>query len=619
MKFNINKILAEWAYRVDDGQPDVTNVDHVNHLREVLYNFGLPHKFIVEYVHGLNEDVTVQNKASGNVYAVQNVNPKTQKIIKKNASKKDLDKLDKGKDTEDKSTDTATSTKSVNKKSEIATPKNIKKSIKVSKELREDLDFILKHKDTTRLKTGAGSNSIPREDLEPLRIFTEKRKEQDERRLEAHEKGEEFNEPIYVHPNVTVREIDDKTLDAAIDYLQENLSHKEFFGSKGIIRKFAEGGAVPASLTRTLLVKPEPDTGPAFDKNSPGYKRAREIIRLYLKNDGKSPVTGKPLPLSHMEPDHRVPFSTAETDLVESGKFKGLTQKAKKPVPDGNSIGEIVSKKKGDLTEYDKKVMAELKPLMEKYDNPADNMDLMDGRVNQFKGDAIDNKLLMKIRKKLAENPEEKKLQVAYDNERTKLLIEHHTDSLQRGDTSAISERVIMNADGEERDAIMKAHNYWHPTKAEFNKHINGDPRDPNMNPDPEYYNKLKAFWANKGVELPENPDDIDIDKHPFNKNILRAPVKSQRSRGGGGRHLPDDKEIPYMLEHFRKSGYDIPTLKENEKQDDIVNEARQSVYRKIDTYKIALLKKQLENPNLTPSSKSNKEKQLAKLEKLQG
>ena len=55
MKFNTNKILAEWAYRVDDGQPDVTNVNHVNHLREVLYNFGLPHKFIVEYVHGLTE------------------------------------------------------------------------------------------------------------------------------------------------------------------------------------------------------------------------------------------------------------------------------------------------------------------------------------------------------------------------------------------------------------------------------------------------------------------------------------------------------------------------------------------------------------------------------------
>ena len=61
MKFNTNKILAEWAYRVDDGQPDVTNVDHINHLREVLYNFGLPHKFIVEYVHGLTEAEMVKN------------------------------------------------------------------------------------------------------------------------------------------------------------------------------------------------------------------------------------------------------------------------------------------------------------------------------------------------------------------------------------------------------------------------------------------------------------------------------------------------------------------------------------------------------------------------------
>ena len=61
MNFNIDKILLEWAYRVDDGQPDVTNSDHVNHLREILYHFGLPHKFIVEYVHGLTESELVKN------------------------------------------------------------------------------------------------------------------------------------------------------------------------------------------------------------------------------------------------------------------------------------------------------------------------------------------------------------------------------------------------------------------------------------------------------------------------------------------------------------------------------------------------------------------------------
>ena len=98
MKFNTNKILAEWAYRVDDGQPDVTNVNHINHLREILYNFGLPHKFIVEYVHGLTEDSIVKNKKSGSVYPVKKVNPATQQVIKKNASKKDLEKLDKNKD-----------------------------------------------------------------------------------------------------------------------------------------------------------------------------------------------------------------------------------------------------------------------------------------------------------------------------------------------------------------------------------------------------------------------------------------------------------------------------------------------------------------------------------------
>jgi hypothetical protein len=58
VNFNIDKILSEWAYRIDDGQPNVTNVNHINHLREILYNFGLPHKFIVEYVHGLIEAQT---------------------------------------------------------------------------------------------------------------------------------------------------------------------------------------------------------------------------------------------------------------------------------------------------------------------------------------------------------------------------------------------------------------------------------------------------------------------------------------------------------------------------------------------------------------------------------
>ena len=85
MKFNITKILSEWAYRVDDGQPDVTNTDHVNHLREILYNFGLSHKFIVEYVHRLTEI----DFRSQDAFKKYNAKHKMRKTTKVNIAGKD--------------------------------------------------------------------------------------------------------------------------------------------------------------------------------------------------------------------------------------------------------------------------------------------------------------------------------------------------------------------------------------------------------------------------------------------------------------------------------------------------------------------------------------------------
>ncbi len=32
----INKILTEWAYRVDDGMPDIKNPLHIFELKEVM-------------------------------------------------------------------------------------------------------------------------------------------------------------------------------------------------------------------------------------------------------------------------------------------------------------------------------------------------------------------------------------------------------------------------------------------------------------------------------------------------------------------------------------------------------------------------------------------------------
>ena len=101
--------------------------------------------------------------------------------------------------------------------------KKTKKQIKIGEDLKEDLDFILENKDKVRLKSGGGSNSPSVQDVKDLQTFTQKRMEQDKRRLEAEEKGEEFNEEPYVHPSIIQREVDDATLDRAVDYLEENL------------------------------------------------------------------------------------------------------------------------------------------------------------------------------------------------------------------------------------------------------------------------------------------------------------------------------------------------------------------------------------------------------------
>ena len=599
---NLNEILKEWAYRVDNGQPNPKNSAHLYHLSEILIEYKWPYEVIDELLQNLNEDDIVKKKQSdgsyGSPYTVKNHNPdRGQELVKKNASKDDIEKIDKDKKEKPE------------KKEREQKIKKTKKQIKVAEDLKEDLDFILENKDSVRLKSGGGSNSPSVQDVKDLKTFTEKRMEQDRRRLESEEKGEKFNEEPYVHPDIVQRKVDDKTLNGAINYLEENLTEKEF---ETLIKRFAKGGAVPRHLTKLPKLK---KGQPGLDKESPGYKRAREIIRLYLKNDAKSPVTGKPLPLSHMEPDHRVPFSTAESDIVESGKFKGLSEKAKKPA-DGNSIQEIMKKKKDQLTDYDKKVIAALEPLQAKYDDPTTNMDLMNGPVNQFKGSLINDKLLNSIRKKLAENPEEKRLQDEYTSERKRLIENYHRDSVGNGSVPPYHESVIKNADKVETNAIMKAHNYYHPDSKTITQYVNGD-KTKGIEADSDYYQKVKDFWANKGVELPESADGVDFNKPPFNQTMT-IYIQAGRGRGGAKRR-PTPKDHEYMIEEFKNQNYFGSTLQEDTEQEQVIDDARKKVNKTLDMKQIKILKLQLDDPNLSDKKRQNRQKELDSLTTLYG
>ena len=93
---DLNKIVKEWGYRVDNSQPDHKNTTHQYKLYELLIEYGWPINAIDELLQNLNEVDIVKNKDSGNVYSVQTHNPDTQDLITKNASDDEIEKVKKG-------------------------------------------------------------------------------------------------------------------------------------------------------------------------------------------------------------------------------------------------------------------------------------------------------------------------------------------------------------------------------------------------------------------------------------------------------------------------------------------------------------------------------------------
>ena len=55
---NLNEILKEWAYRVDDGKPNPNNSTHLYHLSEILIEYKWPLQVIDELLQNLTEKTT---------------------------------------------------------------------------------------------------------------------------------------------------------------------------------------------------------------------------------------------------------------------------------------------------------------------------------------------------------------------------------------------------------------------------------------------------------------------------------------------------------------------------------------------------------------------------------
>ena len=94
---DLNEILVEWAYRTNDGKPDVKNSAKLLTLETVLKDFGWSREARAELLSTLMETDIVKNKDSGNIYTVQKHNPNTQDLVKKDASDAEVAKVTKKK------------------------------------------------------------------------------------------------------------------------------------------------------------------------------------------------------------------------------------------------------------------------------------------------------------------------------------------------------------------------------------------------------------------------------------------------------------------------------------------------------------------------------------------
>ena len=102
---DLNEILVEWAYRTNDGKPDVKSNAKLLTLEGVLKDFGWTREARAELLSTLMETDIVKNKDSGNIYTVQNVNKDKHILVKKDASDDEIAKVTKDKVDKEKSKD----------------------------------------------------------------------------------------------------------------------------------------------------------------------------------------------------------------------------------------------------------------------------------------------------------------------------------------------------------------------------------------------------------------------------------------------------------------------------------------------------------------------------------
>ena len=341
---DLNEILVEWAYRTNDGKPDVKSNAKLLTLEGVLKDFGWSREARAELLSTLMETDIVKNKDSGNIYTVQKHNPNTQDLVKKDASDDEIAKVTKKKVDKEKTKDDSEDIVSKLKKElegEISNhldyksrlsniearadfEEDIKKEEKLKKELRDLRDSIstiegdfkdraatlvaIGHLYGRRENSGFGKNNLGLADRDQLFKNKENLMElYDDAKPDLVEKGVRK-----VRKNKVSEDFVNESFDTLPKPLQEALSRKGKVGKPADKKHFLgyvkEDGSITSDVNDPDIKKDE-NGKPVIKRGGlPSKDRARLIWRIYLEQGGIDAYTGLPLDLESMDLEHVVGF-----------------------------------------------------------------------------------------------------------------------------------------------------------------------------------------------------------------------------------------------------------------------------------------------------------------------
>jgi hypothetical protein len=334
------------------------------------------------------------------------------------------------------------------------------------------------------------------------------------------QKTQDFLEKRAEDPNykldIPEYDVSESDIDTSIDTLKEELG--------------------PAFAKFKTKIQKAGGVNPALTKGEAGEQRFRNVIRQYLRYGGRSVITGEFVNFSDMQLDHRVPYSSAEQRSEENGTT---------------------------ILEEQRKM-----------DSP-ENWDMVEANVNQLKSSLSDSEFLESINKKLAQSPgdkEAKKIKQEFKNKRRSQLKKYHNDRIKNKDFSEFSEDKINKMDLDERNTLMKAWNYYHPSTKTFNEELKKDP---------DYAKKLekagiKIVYDEK-KKSKTNPLGFVDNEGGSAYTMTRLP-NSGGARSRGKRRSKAD-EIEHIKEKTQASGkFKWETAEETNTQNKILDELRESI-----------------------------------------